>query len=36
LARLRQQLGERKIDLVTDPNPIRQLPRTVIEKGVRL
>jgi len=36
LVRLRQQFGERKIDLGTDPNPFLPLPRMVVEKGVRL
>lgn len=36
LARLHQQLGERRIDLVVYPDTSRPFPRMVIEEGVRL
>lgn len=36
LARLHQQLGERKIDLVVYADASRPFPRMVIEEGVRL
>jgi predicted nucleotidyltransferase len=36
LARLHQQLGERKIDLVVYPDTSRPFPRMVMEEGVRL
>ncbi|MCM8624903.1 nucleotidyltransferase domain-containing protein [Accumulibacter sp.] len=36
LARLHQQLGERKIDLVVYADASRPFPRMVIEQGVRL
>ena len=36
LARLHQQLGERRIDLVVYPDTSRPFSRMVIEEGVRL
>jgi len=36
LARLHQQLGERRIDLVVYPDASRPFPRMVLEEGVPL